>query len=24
VLVDHYSDYIELEPLRNTSAVAVI
>ena len=24
VLVDHYSDYFELEPLRNTSAVAVI
>ena len=24
VLVDHYSNYIELEPLRNTSAVAVI
>ena len=24
MLVDHYSDYIELEPLRNTSAVAVI
>lgn len=24
VLVDHYSDYIELEPLKNTSAVAVI
>ena len=23
-LVDHYSDYIELEPLRNTSSVAVI
>ena len=24
VLVDHYSDYIELEPIRNTSAVTVI
>ena len=24
VLVDHYSDYIELEPLTNTSAVTVI
>ena len=24
VLVDHYSDYIGLEPLRNTSAVTVI
>ena len=24
VLVDHYSDYYELDPLRNTSAVAVI
>jgi len=24
VLVDHYSDYIELEPPRNTSAAAVI
>ena len=24
VLVDHYSDYFKLEPLRNTSAVAVI
>ena len=24
VLVDHYSDYFELEPLTNTSAVAVI
>ena len=24
VLVDHYSDYFELDPLRNTAAVAVI
>ena len=24
VLVDHYSDYFELEPLRNTLAITVI